>query len=359
MDEIRARSAEVSDRPRRADRKRPTLERQQSSGNSAASIERAQLQNVRVLQRNLLYVVGIPSSIAREDILRQRQYFGRFGKIVKIAVRKKPQQPAPTLTTGASAAAAAVASNQQDRMSFSAYVTFKRSQDAQDALRTLNGTQLGGSVVRCTFGTSKYCLAFLRGLTCNNPSCLYLHELARSEDCCTKEDLIAMDRFAANAQVPVTGSAAIKTLQSAFAAHMQTGAAASAAAPATSGASAVAPAAAAPSTTSAASVSTSSAWSSTVTQSTVSAPEIERSTSIGAYASVVRSASSPQLQPEDFPPLTTSQPTPQPQSQPLQQPQQQSPQQQQSQQPPQQQSLPPRREVHVDDLDRSSVPVRR
>lgn len=52
-----------------------------------------------------------------------------------------------------------------------------------------------GRVIRATFGTTKYCSFFLRNITCNNPNCLYLHSLAREDDCFTKEDLAATDRL--------------------------------------------------------------------------------------------------------------------------------------------------------------------
>jgi hypothetical protein len=41
------------------------------------------------MQRNLVYVIGLSASMAKEDLLKQRQYFGRFGRIVKVAVNKK------------------------------------------------------------------------------------------------------------------------------------------------------------------------------------------------------------------------------------------------------------------------------
>lgn len=124
-------------------------------------------QNVRVLQRNLLYVVGLPPSISREDILKKREYFGKFGRIVKVAINRKQI-------------------HSDSRASYSAYVTFKRSADAEIAIRAVNGTSLEGRVVRATYGTTKYCSYFLRHVPCNNPGCLYLHELAKVEDCYTK-----------------------------------------------------------------------------------------------------------------------------------------------------------------------------
>ena len=70
--------------------------------------ERAIYSNVRVLQRTLLYVVGLPSSSANEELLKKKEHFGRFGRIVKIAVNRKPVH------------------NALGGPSYSAYITFKR-----------------------------------------------------------------------------------------------------------------------------------------------------------------------------------------------------------------------------------------
>jgi hypothetical protein len=45
------------------------------------------LQNVRVVQRNLVYVVGLAMELCHEDILKGPDYFGQFGKIVKVRFR--------------------------------------------------------------------------------------------------------------------------------------------------------------------------------------------------------------------------------------------------------------------------------
>jgi hypothetical protein len=34
-----------------------------------------------------------------------------------------------------------------------------------------------GKQVKATFGTTKYCNAFLKGVHCGNPECLYLHDV--------------------------------------------------------------------------------------------------------------------------------------------------------------------------------------
>jgi hypothetical protein len=41
-------------------------------------------QNVRVVQRNLVYVVGLALELCYEDLLKGPDYFGQFGKVVKV-----------------------------------------------------------------------------------------------------------------------------------------------------------------------------------------------------------------------------------------------------------------------------------
>lgn len=127
------------------------------------------LQNVRVRQRNLVYVVGLPPSVAQEDILRKKEYFGKFGKILKISIISKIQ--AINL-----------------RKTATAYIAYKREQDAMQAIKETNSSIIEGRIIKAAYGTTKYCSFFLRNQTCNNPTCAYLHELAQEVDCFAKEE---------------------------------------------------------------------------------------------------------------------------------------------------------------------------
>jgi CCR4-NOT transcription complex subunit 4 len=49
--------------------------------------------------------------------------------------------------------------------------------DALRCIKALDGAVWKGKPVRACFGTTKYCNAFLKGLPCNNPDCLYLHDI--------------------------------------------------------------------------------------------------------------------------------------------------------------------------------------
>ncbi|RMX68836.1 hypothetical protein DD238_003119 [Peronospora effusa] len=148
-------------------------ERRSATQTRHATIPRKSLQNVRVMQRNLVYVIGLPVQFAHEDILRSNECFGQYGKIIKAVVNKSH------LSADRSNATA------------SAYITFANKEDALCCILAIDGYYLDGSVLRASFGTTKYCNFFLRNMQCNNPDCLYLHKLGEEEDSFTKEEMQA------------------------------------------------------------------------------------------------------------------------------------------------------------------------
>lgn len=139
---------------------------------------KAHLANIRVVQPNLVYTVGLAMDICHEDVLKEPAYFGQFGKLVKISVNRTNQY----VSSHAS---------KQHGPTGSAYVTFKRPEDALKCIKQIDGETWKGRQVKACFGTTKYCNAFLKGVTCTNPECLYLHEFADDEDCLTKEEVAA------------------------------------------------------------------------------------------------------------------------------------------------------------------------
>jgi uncharacterized membrane protein YgcG len=146
--------------------------RNPGSGNSA--VERRNLHNFRVVQRNLVYVIGLPSAQGSEEALRKPEYFGQYGKIGKVVIHKN------ILSAGHSAAS-----------TLSAYVTFVHKDDAKACIQALDGHYIEGHVLRASFGTTKYCNNFIRGLSCTNPDCVYLHEMGSDEDRFTKAEIQA------------------------------------------------------------------------------------------------------------------------------------------------------------------------
>ncbi|OEU09417.1 hypothetical protein FRACYDRAFT_159768, partial [Fragilariopsis cylindrus CCMP1102] len=116
--------------------------------------DRTQLANMRVIRRNLVYAVGLPPNVASEDALRKSDYFGQYA-------------------------------------SASAYVTFVHKEDTLSCILALDGFYMDGRNVRSSYGTSKYCSAFIKNVRCNNPECTYLHNMGHIEDTFTKQEIQA------------------------------------------------------------------------------------------------------------------------------------------------------------------------
>ncbi len=71
----------------------------------------------------------------------------------------------------------------------STYVTFAYKEDAKASIQSLDAFHLDDHPLRASFGTTKYCNNFIRGVSCNNPDCVYLHDLGDDDDRFTKEEI--------------------------------------------------------------------------------------------------------------------------------------------------------------------------
>ncbi|XP_031385933.1 uncharacterized protein LOC116199631 isoform X2 [Punica granatum] len=140
-----------------------------------ASEGRKQLSSVRVIQRNLVYVVGLPLNLADEDILQRKEYFGQYGKVLKVSMSRT----------------AAGVIQQFPNNTCSVYITYSKEEEAIRCIQSVHGYALEGRLLRACFGTTKYCHAWLRNVPCNNPDCLYLHEVGSQEDSFTKDEIIS------------------------------------------------------------------------------------------------------------------------------------------------------------------------
>ena len=130
------------------------------------------LQNLRVIQKNLVYVIGLAPDIAQENILAGLNFFGQYGEIDKIVVNTNN-----------------VYNGSKGGPSYSAYLTFKSERDSSIAILSVDQFVFNGRLIRASFGTSKFCQFFLAGQRCTNKECLYLHELRSDLEAYTKEDM--------------------------------------------------------------------------------------------------------------------------------------------------------------------------
>jgi len=148
------------------------LSNNRSAGRMDMPHDRQQLLGMRVIRRNLVYAVGLPPNIANEDLLRKPEYFGQYGKISKIVLNRGTSAPGRPATA-------------------SAYVTFVHKEDTLACILALDGFFMEGRNIRASYGTSKYCSAFMRSMKCTNPECTYLHEMGDIEDTFTKAEIQA------------------------------------------------------------------------------------------------------------------------------------------------------------------------
>lgn len=132
---------------------------------------RKHLANVRVVQKNLVFVVGLPPRLADPEVLKKNDYFGKFGKIHKVVVNHS------TSYAGSQGPSA------------SAYVTYYKAEDALRAIHIVNNIHVDGRTLKASLGTTKYCSHFLKNQQCPKPDCMYLHELGDEAASFTKEEM--------------------------------------------------------------------------------------------------------------------------------------------------------------------------
>ena len=137
-----------------------------------------------------MYIIGLAPSLANEETLRSPSMFGQYGNIKKIIMNNSPQ----LIEKLHSCCAYLLFPLLMTR-----YITFSSAKEALSCIMTCDGCILHGSQIRhallqrvihrASFGTTKYCNFFLRGIRCTNTDCMYLHALADVEDCFTKKEM--------------------------------------------------------------------------------------------------------------------------------------------------------------------------
>nr|CAD7447171.1 unnamed protein product [Timema bartmani] len=133
---------------------------------------RKHLSNVRVVQRNLVFVVGLPVRLAEAEVLKKHEYFGKFGKIHKVVINQS------TSYAGSQGPSA------------SAYVTYNKGDDALRAIQAVNNISVDGRTLKASLGTTKYCSHFMKNQPCPKSDCMYLHvRRASQRRRCNRENI--------------------------------------------------------------------------------------------------------------------------------------------------------------------------
>ncbi|XP_050380597.1 uncharacterized protein LOC126797885 isoform X2 [Argentina anserina] len=133
------------------------------------------LTDVRVLQRNLAYIIGLPLNLAKEELLKRRDYFGQYGKVLKVSISRTSTGDIQHATNN----------------SCCVYITYSSEYEAARCIQSVHSFVLDGNSLRACFGTTKYCHAWLKNVPCSNADCMYLHDFGSQEDSFSKDELIS------------------------------------------------------------------------------------------------------------------------------------------------------------------------
>ena len=113
-------------------KKNAQIRQKEAQKAEADSLSRKHLAGLRVVQKNLVYVTGLTPTIREDrllDTLRGPEYFGQYGKIIKIVVSKARE-------------------NAQHQQSVGVYVTFARKEDAEQCIKAVDGSSNGDRQLR-------------------------------------------------------------------------------------------------------------------------------------------------------------------------------------------------------------------
>eukprot|EP00326_Haptolina_ericina_P023983 CAMPEP_0181190232 /NCGR_PEP_ID=MMETSP1096-20121128/12081_1 /TAXON_ID=156174 ORGANISM="Chrysochromulina ericina, Strain CCMP281" /NCGR_SAMPLE_ID=MMETSP1096 /ASSEMBLY_ACC=CAM_ASM_000453 /LENGTH=865 /DNA_ID=CAMNT_0023279429 /DNA_START=84 /DNA_END=2681 /DNA_ORIENTATION=+ len=114
---------------------------------------------MRVIQRTLVYVMGLSPRIAKEDILRRHEYFGQYGKILRIQVNSSHLHSASN-----------------GLPSCSCYITYSNRDEAEQAILAVDNVVLDGRALKASFGTTKSPHAVAQGPNGTSHEGAPLHE---------------------------------------------------------------------------------------------------------------------------------------------------------------------------------------
>ena len=126
----------------------------------------------RIIQKNLVYLIGLSSDLVKiEPKLKSFEYFGQYGKILKLVINKKNIYN----------------SNGPNGPSYTCFVTYSTNEESSLAILSLDNTIIDNHEIKANYGTTKYCMNFLKKWECKNKDCIYLHKFADEKDIVSRE----------------------------------------------------------------------------------------------------------------------------------------------------------------------------
>ena len=132
------------------------------------------LMESRIIQKKLVYIIGLSSDLIKiEQKLKSYEYFGQYGKIVKLVINKNK-----TYNT-----------NGPNGPSYTCFITYSSEEESSLAILSLDKFIIDKHEIKANYGTTKYCLNFIKKYDCKNKGCIYLHKLADEKDIISREKM--------------------------------------------------------------------------------------------------------------------------------------------------------------------------
>ena len=128
--------------------------------------------SIRIIKRNLVYVIGLDPKISNKEILMKKEYMGQYGKITRLIVNNnKAYNP----------------TNSSSGPSYSAYINYNTEQEAALAILSIDSSSYNSKQIKAAFGTTKYCAFYLKKVACPNKDCVYIHSVPDKSNIISKE----------------------------------------------------------------------------------------------------------------------------------------------------------------------------
>ena len=128
----------------------------------------------RIIQKKLVYIIGLsPDLVKIEPKLKSYEYFGQYGKIVKLIVNKNKIYN----------------SNGPNGPSYTCFITYSSEAESSLAILSMDNYIIDNHEIKANYGTTKYCLNFLKNSECKNKECIYLHKIADEKDIVSREQM--------------------------------------------------------------------------------------------------------------------------------------------------------------------------
>lgn len=111
------------------------------------------LEDVRIVQTNIIFVLGLPKQLSKPKIIQKHEFFGQYGKILKVKINSRLGFK-----------------NKQ-----SVIIVYSSPSEAALAVLCANKVIINKKKVRVSLGMNKFCFNFVLRNQCKFSKCSFIH----------------------------------------------------------------------------------------------------------------------------------------------------------------------------------------